>query len=406
MRSRSESPWLILLFIVLVTIPFGFMTYLMRNSSDYANHLIFTKAVALEGYSPDLAHTFFSKLVIFIRTLIPMGLLLKISEPIGIKIIENSFELATFIVICLAYVLTALIVWKVARERFEEDGIRRSNILAMFCVVIVLLVGPISIFTFPQQQYLGYFSPNPYHNPTFIILKPLALIWFFMVVDQVFKKPTLKSIVLVGAIVLFATMAKPSFTITFLPALLLTYLLYYVRKTREINWKVLLIGTVATAVFILGVQYIQTYSREGSATLSLDPFKVILIYSPDLFIALLKVVMSILFPLAVTLFNWRLVSGRVDFRLGWMNFLVGVILVILFSEGNRDFHANLFWGPMVGAFLLFVISTIYFFSRIASRGWRSLGSLSNLIPLILLAAHFFYGVLYYINVLGPQDMIP
>lgn len=405
-RTRSESRWLILLFIGLVTTPFGIMAYLMRNSSDYVNHIIFTKVISLEGYSPELAHTLFSKLVIFIRTLIPMGLLLKISEPLGIKIIENSFELSALIIICLAYALTALIVWKVAWDRFVQDGILRSNLLAMVAVAIVLLVGPISVFTFPQQQYLGYFSPNPYHNPTLIILKPLALLWFFIVVDQVFKKPMQKMILVTGAIALFATMAKPSFTITFLPALLITFLLFYVRKIREINWKGLLIGTVAPAVFILGVQYIQTYSREGSGTLSLDPFKVILIYSPSLFIALLKGVMSVLFPLSVTLFNWRFVSGRVDFRLGWMNYLVGVILVLLLSEGNRDFHANFFWGPMVGAFLLFVISIIYFFSRIASRGWRSLGSPGNLIPVILLGIHFVFGVIYYINILGPQDMIP
>jgi hypothetical protein len=405
-RSRTESPWLLLLFIVLVTIPFGIMAYLMRNSSDYVNHLFFTKTIALEGYSLDLAHTLFSKLVIFIRALIPMGLLLKISESFGKKVIENSFELSTLIVICLAYALTALIVWKVACTRFKEEGIHRSNLLALVCAAIVLVVGPISTFTFPQQQYLGYFSPNPYHNPTFIILKPLALMWFFMVVDQAFKKPGRKSILIVAAIAVFTTTAKPSFTITFLPALLITFLLFYVKKVRLINWKGLLIGTVATAVLILGVQYIQTYSREGSGTLSLDPLKVILIYSPNLFIALLKVLMSVLFPLSVTLFNWKLVSDRIDFRLGWINYLVGVILVFLLSEGNRDFHANLFWGPMIGAFLLFVITTIYFFSWIASRGLRSLWSPGNLIPLILLAAHIIYGVIYYINLLGPQDMIP
>jgi hypothetical protein len=402
-RIRINAP-LILLLIVVVLI-FGAMTYHMVNVGDYPDHLEFTKQLADQSHVTRLAHTLFAKLVIFTRLLLPFNWVVKINESFGKAAAHNSFEIAAVVLITTVYAFTAYIIWKRAVNALKEKGISRTGWISVLVTLVILLAGPITTFTYPNQQYIGYFASNPYHNPTFTLLRPFALIWFYIIVDRIFSKTNLKYLLYTALIVYLATYAKPNFTLTILPAMLVVYLLFYIKRTKEINWSLVLIGMGLVSAAALLAQYLLTYIENGDEGIIFAPFATVLYYARNYFIGSQKIVMSVAFPLVVSIIYWRDVKGRLDFRLAWINYLVGVLIAVLFAEPNRLDHANFFWCPMTGAFILFVVTVIYYVTILTGRIRDKSFSWKDLIPAIFLAPHLFYGIVYYINVIGARALV-
>jgi hypothetical protein len=54
----------------------------------------------------------------------------------------------------------------------------RTALLYAVLSLALMLVMPINLLT-PTNRYLGYFIPHAYHNPTMVVLKPLALVLFY-----------------------------------------------------------------------------------------------------------------------------------------------------------------------------------------------------------------------------------
>ncbi len=405
MKTRIRVNLSLVLLLLVIVLVFGAMTYHMVNVGDYPDHLDFTKQLAEKSYITRLAHTLFAKLVIFTRLLLPFNWVMKFNEPFGQAAAHNSFEIATVVLITIVYAFTAYIIWKRAVNALDEKGISRAGWISIPVTLVILLAGPITTVTYPFQQYIGYFAPNPYHNPTFTLLRPFALIWFFIIVDKIFKKTDFKYLLYTALIVYLATYAKPNFTLTILPAMLAVYLLFYTQKTKEINWSLVLIGMGVVSAAALLAQYLLTYIDNGNEGIIFAPFATVLYYARNYFIGSQKIVMSVAFPLVVSLIYWRDVKIRLDFRLAWFNYLVGVLIAVLFAEPNRLDHANFFWCPMAGAFILFVVTVVYYFPVIINKIKDKVFSWKDLIPVIFLAAHLFYGIVYYVNAIGAHALV-
>jgi hypothetical protein len=82
------------------------------------------------------------------------------------------------------------------------------------------------------------------------------------------------------------------------------------------------------------------------------PFEVWSLYSPHLLFSLL---LSLAFPMTVSILyveQWR---GSVAFPLAWAVFAAAMIIFILFAEvGARFSHRNFFWGAFMALYLLFL----------------------------------------------------
>src|SRR5436190_2063620 len=61
--------------------------------------------------------------------------------------------------------------------------------LALAATFFLLVIGPITLFTWRRHNlYLGYLSPTVYHNPMIAIVKPLAILHFWLFV-QIIQYP-------------------------------------------------------------------------------------------------------------------------------------------------------------------------------------------------------------------------
>lgn len=402
MKTKTKF-WQVLIFILLLTVPFAVMTYHQLLAGDYPDHLEFAVELAENGFVIALPHTLFAKSVVILRTLLPFTLVIRLGENVREIVRSHSYEITGLLLISAAYSLTIFVIWKRALFEFRTRRIEHANRWSMLVTVILMIVGPIFIFTFPESQYLGYFSANPFHNPTFILLKPLALIWFYVAAENMFGKSSIKQALIAALLVFLATSTKPSFTITILPALGLVWLCFNTRKFKQLNWWLLIAGMGIMAVLVLATQYLVSYTSAGLdesvEKFVITPFKTLLSYSDSFFVVILKIVMSTIFPLYITVYYWKEIKNKTVFQLGWLNYLVGMIMAVLLSEEVRFQHGNFLWGPMIGIFILFFITSTHYFGEVATKIQQKELHFIDAIPGALLSLHFICGLIYFINVL-------
>lgn len=103
---------------------------------------------------------------------------------------------------------------------------RGLGLLAVLSAAL-LYVTPVTLLTAGDKNlYFGYLNcANVYHNPTIVVLKPWALLT--MLASVQYLNPTQRSLTSIQTIrstaaivvpLILATLAKPSFTMSFLPA--------------------------------------------------------------------------------------------------------------------------------------------------------------------------------------------
>ena len=101
---------------------------------------------------------------------------------------------------------------------------------ALFTLVLNL-VSAIYVPSFNETPYLGQGSPNPWHNPTTIMVRPIALLVFVIVIGECvrvqrggFRKGQGLRVwkgILIAVLLLLSNLSKPSFVQIFYPAIFL-----------------------------------------------------------------------------------------------------------------------------------------------------------------------------------------
>lgn len=384
--------------ILLIMGIFGLIMFHQLKHGDFPIHIAWAKEYSENGYLYKMAHPFFAKLVTVVRALLPANLLTWIN-PMAKQVYDlKAFEISALIVSTLAYLATGLIMVK---RMIRNWNIEKGSVLyfAGFTVFIILLLGPIFIFTFPERMYLGYLSVNRYDSPTYVLLKPFALLIFFGVVDNFTEKWSWKESVLMALVMMCATLTKPTFTMSILPAIGLLTLLK-IKQFRKINWAYLIIPLGLTALIVLAGQFMINYTGDRGDRIILAPFEAISYLVPNIPMVFFLVIMSIVFPLAVTLLNWKQVKNDFTFQLGWANLFMGLIIALMFGEEINMGLNNLWNSPTLGAFILFLVTVMWWGKDLMkSRQAQTKLTKNQLITSSILLLHLVCGIIYYAAVL-------
>ncbi len=232
----------------------------------------------------------------------------------------------------------------------------------------VLLYSMIFVYNHPfpglRFYYMGVFSPNPFHNATYVAARPFSIICVFLFADllqQYEKKVPAKTTVAFSIALLLATMTKPSFTIVLCGAAGLI-LLYRLIRNRFATWRnTFLLGcaflpTFADLLYQFGGVFSGLDSTGQEAGIGFGLFKVWREYCSNYPVA---VVLMIFFPLVVLLFQYRKLLINTLYRFGWQMYGMSLAMfVILYEKGFRAVDANFSWGYMIGAFFLVVSSVL------------------------------------------------
>ncbi|MCR4588381.1 MAG: hypothetical protein K5682_08245 [Lachnospiraceae bacterium] len=301
---------------------------------------------------------------------------------------EHAVALATLVLNDLGLLVTYLVLCKLMKQcnRREEnaegnvEGINLfwQNILPALLSVSLMLVSMVypmssAYLSGEAHRYLGVFTPNPYHNGTYLAARGFMLLAFFSFATLLEEGYSLKKGLLFSLWLLFATMTKPSFTLIFGAAALVILLVRLVSAGGKNLKEILLLGVLFIPTILdliyqyAGVFLFGNSGEAGAESLGVG-FGMAAVWGSLTDNIPVAVFRGIFFPLMIAI----LYSDAFKitwYRLSWEVYVAGLLSALfLYEKGYRMMHMNFAWGYMAGMFLVFLTGTMVLMQRtIASR---------------------------------------
>lgn len=294
-----------------------------------------------------------------------------------------------------------VIIQRILARRYQISAAS----LAAFALCLVM---PIYIPWYNNYLYRGQISPVTWHNPTNLMVKPFALLVFFLVADicQDIRddKPIKgKRYIILAALAFCSMLAKPSFFQGFVPALGI-YILICLICTRFRKWKEYLLLCLAF-VPSFGMMVLQFYfafltgSGEGISIGWMDVFSQV---APS---PVVSTFLGIIFPVAYILLNLKKSMKNIPVQLsllfaffGWLEF------AMIYENGERMFHCNFMWASMLAYSVLWVVTTGMFFRDVHEMDLSNKKAVAkNTFIFVLWILHLICGIYYIWYLLSVPD---
>ena len=214
------------------------------------------------------------------------------------------------------------------------------------------------------HKYLGTFTPNPYHNITYMATRPFATLAFFQfarILDDYEEKTDVKEFFLFSVSLLLTTMTKPSYTLVLVSTagLLMLYRLF---RCKWKNFKrAFYLGLAFVPTFIdLLYQYGGVFGRNSQAGeeggIGFGLASVWKMYTGNI---PFSIALAMGFPLLVLVLHGGEIKKNTLYRFSWAQLLVSAgEFFLLYEKGRRFADANFSWGYMHGLFFVFVASLL------------------------------------------------
>jgi hypothetical protein len=365
----------LLLLISILFTPLFFLDIFRKTTNDYRIHLAWAMQVGTDlakipGYI--LAHSLWQYLVF------------------GIHLITLSpYKVSAFLITIGS---VALAGWVIYREFLAiTDRAAWPKWTPVGLSIGLLVVNPISLLALRDHFfYLGYIAMNSYHNPTILLLKPIALLQFIYTVHS-FTRSSIsgKEITILAVLSILSAYAKPSFTICLLPALGALVGLRWLMK-QSIPWKAMIWGIGLPSAAVLIAQFYMSYTGNQDGRVIFAPLGVMQSYSDNL---LPKLILSLLFPLLLTIVYRKQVVQSPSMLVAWTCFIFGAFYSYFMAESGARFHdGNFEWSGEITIFILFFASTAFFLEMLAKTGF-----LKNIYQKLISGVwglHLLAGVIY------------
>ena len=354
---------------------------------------------------------------------------------------ELSVAIATMLLNSLAIVVTKVALNYLVLEDLKGCLGREGNtgrgwaagpllsLLAGSLFFISMLYPPKGIYL-PgiKFNYLGVFTPNPFHNATYMAARPfaiLAFLWFAKLLP-VYEKGVgyrpgregtvedngqegkgttkgfhggLRDYVLFAVFLLLATMTKPSFTIVLVGAagLVMVWRLFRSRFRNLVPTLCLGLCFVPTFLDLLyqyrGV-FVPEEGKEGGIGFCLGE-----VWGEYCDCIPLAVCLAVGFPLLVLILHLKELKRDTLYRFSWQIYLMSFAMAFfLYEKGFRKADFNFSWGYMYGIFFCHLGALILLLQDTARPGK---GAEGNLRPWLLgmqwlaYLVHFICGVFYF-----------
>lgn len=300
-----------------------------------------------------------------------------------------SFRTSAYLVTISSIILTAFVLYFWFEPVLRAKGL--SPWWGLVAAIGLNLVTPLSsLASVDHKFYLGYIGIISYHNPTIILLRPLALLQFIFALRCFQRGGSMRwQTGIAAAVTLLTTFAKPSFAICLLPAMGLAAGYRWLKK-QAIHWQLFFFGFIAPTIIMLAWQFLVAYGSPEQSGIFFYPFGVMSGLSGYLGI---KFLLSILFPLLVAILFFP--EAIRDFRMvfAWLIFLVGAFYSYFLAEGPpRTLDGNFIWSGKIALLILFCVTTIFLIERIKTVRWKSL-----LLGTVWIL-HVAFGIIYYYHV--------
>lgn len=361
------------LLVAIISIPMVYTKIMVNTFNDYPDHIAFSKAIETGADIP---------IHIAVRPLWQLFVY-------GVRMILGvSYEWSAVLVASVVAIVTGMIISAILMNTCPN---RKCLVSSVLFSVLLSIAAPIALFAADDNlHYLGYIGVNTYHNPTINLLKPIALVNLAFAVLFVKSKQTSPLLIVISALfTALSAFVKPNYLICLLPVLGL-YTMYFYFTKQPIKWKLLLFGFFLPGVVIMAGQYLTAYAPNEPGII-FSPFSVMQYYSNNL---LLKFLLSIFFPLVITIFYRKKIKNDGAVILSWMCFIIGALYTYLLAEeGVRFIHGNFGWSGEIALFLLFVAVTRFWLKNYFETKDDKIKNL--IILFVSFTPHVVSGIIYY-----------
>lgn len=391
-KHGSGIGWAVIAASIAILFTCGFLTALVGN--DYAAHekialsLTLRHPIALFKEHPEPLWHLFTCVIVRLTNC---------DVKIAAGIVSGGFILLSYIIAYFAF-------------RKTVPGLETHEIAALD--LVLHLVAAIYVPMFNKQPYLGQGTPNVWHNPTTIAVRPIALLVFVLVTSMVIKarKEEFESNIPVGKaivtslLLILSCLAKPSFVQIFYPSIFTLMVLWLIMyRGKNLKTAIQLFLMCLPSLFVMILQFVIAFygSNEHSGGIMFAPFLVAGDNTPNLAISMLLV---LAFPLLMTIIAAIKKSVTWGDIFGWFMFIWGQAWRLLLAEqGDRTYHGNFSWGFILGIYIIWFVAVRqylkFYFSEQMTGNKRGFGFI---LATLLLALHLISGIyyLFYIVVLG------
>lgn len=320
----------------------------------------------------------------------------------GSLLLNRADWLVGYAVVIAAWTVLGLLYYFFLLRASNAVLPQSRHLVAALLTLALLFSAPL-FFSAEGHVYFGFIHTNVYHSPTVLLLRPFAIAIFCLGMATFTSNAQSSSrlIPLLVLLTILSILAKPSFAMAFVPALVLLTGVRLALK-QPIRWAVLL-SIALPATTLLGAQFL-FFEGQGLALNFLG-------YLREYNAAgdwLLKIVLSAAFPIVVTLLWLRESARSTLMQLAWTTFLIGIALAYLLVEGGgRTDHGNFVWSAQIGALILFFASAIFLVQQAGT--WRSPHhhfTWRFILVVVTLAAHVTHGVVWLLMNFGILQIIP
>lgn len=328
---------------------------------------------------------------------------------------EVSVAIATMLLNSMAIVITKIsfnrILLRDDRRRWWEGIV--ISLLAVSLFFISMLYPPRGIYL-PgiNFNYLGVFSPNPFHNATYMAARPfaiLAFLWYVKllpVYEKGIKRKTRLDYILFSVFLLLATMTKPSFTLVMVSTagLVMLYRLFrsgFRNFLPAVQLGLTFIPTFLNLLYQYKGVFVPEDGAEGGVGFSFGDVWFHVCDNIPLAVCLLAA-----FPLLVLVLNFKDLRTNTLYRFSWQLFLVSLAeTFLLYEKGFRKYDFNFAWGYMYGAFFCHMSSLLLLSQKTrqalekkdGEEGSKRLQKLFLAVQWLAFLWHLVCGILYFRN---------
>lgn len=291
---------------------------------------------------------------------------------------ELSIALAVTVLNSLSPLVLKYYMNKILIGECEEKGSdtgRKQLLLGCFITVCVFSVFFVSMVYPPKgiylpgikNNYVGVFSPNPFHNATYNATRPFAIVTYFLfgkILTEYEKNPNRKDQLLFSLFLFLTTITKPSFTFVLVPTAGLI-MLYRIIKTRFRNFvpsvKLGLCFLPTFAALIYQFFGVFAPAEDGESGIGFGIATAWKLHCDNIPLA---IGLALGFPIFTLMVNYKQLKQAKWYRFSWQMMLISLAEVLfMYEKGFRLPDMNFSWGYMHGIFFVFVSSLIVLIRR-------------------------------------------
>jgi len=305
--------------------------------------------------------------------------------------------------------LTVAVLYLILKKTLA--GLLKNSWLIGLAAIALIMVMPLYAPWFSSFVYAGQWAPNVWHNPTYLAVRPVALITVYYMIslyEKLFdgksrpesvKKPrmSVKDIMILLALVVAGVFLKPSFIQFFLVAVvvfLIIELIYSRGFTLAFSLQSVLVFIPAGIIILLQLFLMFGEGRRSEIALGFAES-----WSRVSGNIIASFLLNALFPLYIVILNIKKIFFDKKLWFALLMFIAALIEYLFLYEVDKINDQNFAWGYMLALFFLWVFTLETFLKNYAANknSLTKTGIAVNSAGFVLLFAHVFWGVYYYIS---------